>query len=562
MTQSIGKSQPEESISSILIPNRHLYNKILNISSLAKIVILGSMYAFFFYISHLLKVYFVYSRYFPIVSIFVIFTGFGIWITSAFAMFSITGSDVEKSLVKKIFPLLIISGVLTAYLAIVIENKFLPLVTILVENPLFFFGTSVNMTFTQLIKMIFYVYLVPVLEEIAKIFPVLILMGNFAKISVKNRDVVTSLTPSHRTIVLFGAFFGAWFDLFEQLLSFSLTSDVVSLISNRTVYPLHSVTTMITAFGVGWIFVNRKNLNKFLKILMFVVSLTLSSVFHGLWNRSVLVVDDPITRLNNLTILGYISYGLFAFFVLWILLKVPKICSKCYSEHLTKDCNLPQTSFRKLGFKLNRSKNIKEIYDETAELMRCPECQVVLYNGEFCMNCWSFPKLQCENCNQIIPAFSRNCWACGSEVPTLVDKMSSSSPPMYVNAAVGITRVLGMGLIIIFFFVFLNASNTLDFLGNAIFILGVLISIGIAIYWHKSSVNRVKSILVSITITAVIALIIIVMVVYLGVIASFFISAITQLLLSILALVMLILLAVGCVIFLVKVIGGTNLIVI
>ncbi|MHA1198875.1 MAG: hypothetical protein ACTSQF_05935 [Candidatus Heimdallarchaeaceae archaeon] len=561
MTQSIGKSQTEESISSTLVPDRHLHNQLLNISSLAKIVFLGLLYAFFYFITYLLKVYFYYSIYFPIVSIFVIFTGFGVWTTSFFVMFSITGTKVEKSLLKKIFPLLIVLGVLTAYLAIVMENKFLSLVTVLVETPLFF-GASVNLTFAQLINTIFYVYVVPVLEEIAKIFPVLILMGNFAKISVKDHKIITPLTPSHRTIVLFGAFFGAWFDLFGQLLSFSVTSDVVSLISTRTVYPIHSVTTMITAFGLGWIFVSRKSLNKILKILVFLVSLTFSSVFHSLWNYNYWTVEDPVVRLNNLTTLGYISYGLFAFFLLWILFKVPKLCSKCHSEHLKKDCGLPKSSVRKIGFKLNRSKTIKEIYDESIELMRCPECQVVLYNGESCMNCWSFPKLQCENCNQVIPAFSRNCWACGAEVPSLTDKMSSSSPPIFVNIAVGLTRILGLGLIVIFFFVFLEASNTLDFLGNTIFILGVLISFGIAIFWHKSSKNRVKSLIVSISITAILALIVIVMVIYLGIIASFFISSITQLVLSILALIILILLAVGCIIFLVRSIGGTNLIII
>ena len=560
MTQSIDVSQSEDSINSVLVPNRHLYNRIRNISTLAKIVFLGLLYAFFFFISYLLRVYFIYSRYFPIVSIFVIFTGFSVWVTSAFIMFSVTGTAVEKSTVKKIFTLLIILGVLTAYLAIVIENKFLSLVNVLVETPMFF-GVATNLTLAELINVIFYVYLVPVLEEIAKIFPILILMGNFAKISVKDKNLVTSLTPSHRSFILFGAFFGAWFDLFEQLLSFSVTSDPVFLISNRTIYPLHCVTTMITAFGVGWIFVHRKNLNKVLKILLFIASLSLASVFHGLWNSNFWIVDDPAVRLNNIKILGYVSYGLFAFFMLWILFKVPKLCSKCYTEHATVDCTLPETNYRKLSFKFQRSKVIKEIYDESAELMRCPECQVVLYNGEFCLNCWSFPKLQCENCNQVIPAFSRNCWACGTEVTSLTEKMSSSSPPLYVNAAVGITRILGFGLIVIFIFVFVEASSTLDFLGQAIFILGVLISIGTAIYWYRMKENRVKSILISLNISAILALIVIVMVVCLILIASIYISSITQVFLSALALVFLLVAAVACILFLVKIIGGTKLIV-
>ena len=557
MTQSIRKSQIADSVSSIIVPNRHLYKRIANVSSLAKFTILAGICVFFYFLVYYLQVYFIYSRYFPIILIIAIFTGFGLWVTSAFAMFSITGTMVEKKLIRRIFPLLLILGILTAYLAMVIENKFLSLVTLIVNSPLFF-GVESNLVYTQLINVIFYVYVVPILEEFAKIFPVLVLMGNFVKLSSKDRNIVTSLTPSHRSIVLFGAFFGAWFDLFEQLLSYSITSDAIVLITNRSVYPLHSVTTMITAFGLGWIFVHRKRMHKIVKIIFFIISLTLSSVFHGLWNSNFWIVESPV----NLQILGYVSYGLFAFFLLWILLKVPKLCPKCYSEHSSVQCDVLETSFYELNTKFLKNKDIKEIYDETAELMRCSECQVIAYNGEFCLNCWSFPKLQCENCNQVIPAFSRNCWACGVEVPSLIDKMSSSSPPIYVNIAVGITRIIGMGLFVISIFVFVNASNSLDFLGEVIFILGVILSISVAVFWQKQQSNRVKSTIVSLNVSAIMALIVIIMVIYMAVVAVLFLVTVVQIILGILSLLILISVAIGCAIFLAKIIGGTNLIVI
>ena len=143
------------------------------------------------------------------------------------------------------------------------------------------------------------------------IFPVLILMGNFAKIKIDERNKVTPLTPSHRTIVLFAAFFGSWFDLFEQLLSFSVSTNegIHLLITNRTVYPLHSVTTMITAFGVGWIFLNRKNMPSIVKVWVFLVSLSLSSIFHSLWNRNFWIVENETVRMNNLAILGLAEHG-------------------------------------------------------------------------------------------------------------------------------------------------------------------------------------------------------------------------------------------------------------
>jgi hypothetical protein len=319
---------------------------------------------------------------------------------------------------------------------------------------------------------------------------------------------------------------------------------------------------MITAFGLGWVVLLRNKYGKRVTIPIFVGSLLLASAFHGAWNFNIRITTDTILRANNQKILGYISYSIFALFLLWILFKTPKFCSKCNSEHLSDKCTNDRLKDRSLKTKLTVTKRIKkELYDNDSEMMLCPECQFPMYDGKKCLNCWSFPKLQCENCNQVIPPFSRNCWACGADVPTLYDKMASSSPPMYINFAVGFTRIIGVGLAIVFVFIFSRIQNTINFLGNAIFLLGVLISIWIAIFWFRSRNNRIKSMIVSVNVTSIVAVTIIMTSLYLSVFGVFLIISIFNLVFGIIGMCLLLLLVVGSVYFLTRVIRGTNLIV-
>ena len=212
--------------------------------------------------------------------------------------------------------------------------------------------------------------------------------------------------------------------------------------------------------------------------------------------------------------------------------------------------------------KIKKKKSVKRLIDESTRMMLCPECQYPLYNGQFCGNCWSFPKLQCENCNQVVPAFSRNCWACGSDIPTLHEKMGSSSPPLYMHFSVGFTRILGVGIIIIFAFVFSTIENSLHFLGNTIFLLSVIIALGVSIAWYRSSKNRVKSILASINITAIVAFSLLITTLYLSIFAVFLIISIYQIFFGLIGISLILLLDVLFIRFIIKAARGTNLIVI
>ena len=132
---------------------------------------------------------------------------------------------------------------------------------------------------------------------------------------------------------------------------------------------------------------------------------------------------------------------------------------------------------------------------------------------------------------------------------------------MYINFAVGFTRIIGVGLTSVFIFIFSRIQNTINFLGNAIFLLGVLISIWIAIFWFRSRNNRVKSMIVSVNVTSIVAVTIIMTSLYLSVFGVLLIISIFNLVFGIIGICLLLLLVAGSVYFLTRVIRGTNLIV-
>ena len=177
----------------------------------------------------------------------------------------------------------------------------------------------------ELANSVLYISIIPLIEEFAKIFPLLILLGNYARISVGKKNIVTNLIPTHRTFVLLGAFYGAWFDLFEQFLSFSILSNpptgyfasalnnqeiIDILINTRTVFPLHSVTSMLLAFGVGFLFISRKNKKKLASRMIFILFLLVSVGFHAYWNYNFQVFSEKFI-ISQLQLMGYVSYGIF-----------------------------------------------------------------------------------------------------------------------------------------------------------------------------------------------------------------------------------------------------------
>jgi RsiW-degrading membrane proteinase PrsW (M82 family) len=506
------------------------------------------------------------SSYLPILVVLIILSFFVLWISGVYIFFSITNTEVEIKTVRKIISLLIVMGVLSAYFAMVINHKALVFTT----DVYFLLGNS-NLSVYQIL----YIYIIPIIEEVAKIFPVIILIGNYIQLKKADGSIHSRLTPSFRSIILYGAFFGAWFDFFEQFYKYSeflaagySNSEIIALlVYSRSIFPLHMVMTMITAFGLGLSFVYREKLSRTFRILIFVAFLLLSSSLHGFWNY----LSQPNLTFTYkeffLRIMGLSSYALLAVFGLFLLIYVPKICSICNTEHLTKKCPDVYFNIIRINKQLAKKKDITPLYQESEDLIICSECQNLSFNGEFCFNCWSFPRLQCENCNQVVPAFTRTCWACGTETPTLYDKMTSSSPPFYVNISVGFTRILGVGMLISFIFAFTTLSRTiaqigsLSSMGYTILLLGIMLAVFIIIFWYAFRNNKVRSMIGSMNILSIVAISIIVNALNLCVFAFLMIITGSNVIAALLSLIILGLLITVSVYYLSKVTRGARLIV-
>ena len=571
MIQSSQDKEKRES-TSIILTSESFYRNILSFSSLAKILFLGILGIIVYFLLSYVEI-FVNSNYFPIIIVLIIIMLFVLWLSIVYTFFSITATKLELTVVKKIFTLLLIMGALTAYFAVVINNKALIFASV-VSSFLEQFGIVTNTI--PYVQFNFYVFVIPIMEEVAKIFPIIILLGNYTQFIFRKERIQTRLTPSLRTFVLYGAFFGVWFDLFEQFFHYSnLLADnissqsiVNSLIYTRSVYPLHCVTTMIASLGLGIVFINRRNLRKRLQVFLFILFILLAACLHGLWNYySISQLDSP-SQFAALTTIGITSIGVFAVFVMFLLLYKPKLCGSCNTEHASGSCVELNYDLEEISKNLSKKRKIIPLLQNSYDMIMCSQCQNKTFNGYFCLNCWSFPKLQCNNCNQVLPSYTRICWSCGTDVPTLYAKMTSSSPSFYVNLSVGLTRILGAGMFISFIFAFATLRETifsigsLSSMGYIILLLGIILSLIVTIIWYAYSDNKVKSMISSMNLISIAAISIIITGLYLSVFAFLMIITVAQIVMGLIGLTCILLIITASVFYLLKIVKGARLIII
>jgi hypothetical protein len=325
---------------------------------------------------------------------------------------------------------------------------------------------------------------------------------------------------------------------------------------------------MIASLGLGIVFINRKQLKKRYQALLLCIFILLAACLHGLWNYYSFTPLSSQAKYVILSTLGVISIGIFAALAIFLLLYKPKFCKECNTEHASGNCIELEQDINEISKVLSKKRKIIPLLQNSHEFILCPECQNKSFNGHFCINCWSFPKLQCNNCNQVLPSYSRICWSCGTEVPTLYRKMTSSSPPFYVNLSIGLTRIIGAGMFVSFIFTFATLRGTifsvtsLSSMGYILLLLGILLSFLITMAWYGYKDNRVKSMISSLNIISVVAISIIITSLYISVFAFLMIITIAQIVMGLIGLACILLILVTCVLYLLRVVKGARLILI
>lgn len=438
---------------------------------------------------------------FPIFIVLSSFIGLFLTIITLFLVFYLSRTSIEWIVLKKNFLMIFLLGFLGAYLALLIQTRFF---TILLNIGFLSQVLGFSDSLSWWLEMVFYAAFVPVIEEFTKIFPLLILWKNYCRFRYKEKKVRSSLVPTQRMFVLYGGIFGAWFDLLEQFLVFSrnytindpYSPTIRFLVQRRSLYPIHSSLSMLVAFGLGYVFIRRNSLSDNKKRMSILIPFTISVLFHGWWNYSVFTEDRSLSN-QYFTILGYVSVISFVFMLCWILFKKPIICANCYSEHKKYPCqDLPYTLRHQ--YENQQSPTSIEI-----EEMTCPVCHTRNFDGNVCSSCWSYPKLQCNNCNQVIPAYIDLCWACGKETTSLYDKMILTAPPVHVTLSVAITRLITISVLTGFLLSLTDFENTISAMGYSIFYLLILISLSITVIWYSIEKQRAKSMILSISIATI-----------------------------------------------------------
>ncbi|MHA1778625.1 MAG: hypothetical protein ACTSYN_03545, partial [Candidatus Heimdallarchaeaceae archaeon] len=125
-----------------------------------------------------------------------IFLFFLLWIVLIAETLVLNPTNTEIFIIKKTVDLILVLGLLTAYFAVIIENKAFSLLTF-IDSVINNIGVKANLTVLQ---DYFYAVVIPIIEELTKIFPVIILFGNYIRIPQNREPFHTRLLPSQRIV--------------------------------------------------------------------------------------------------------------------------------------------------------------------------------------------------------------------------------------------------------------------------------------------------------------------------------------------------------------------------
>ncbi|MHA1864983.1 MAG: hypothetical protein ACTSWZ_00625 [Candidatus Heimdallarchaeaceae archaeon] len=429
------------------------------------------------------KIILIFEEFAVIFNILFIFSIFLLWSLTSSLFYFLNKTEQEVKIFFSTLSLLIVMAILSTYLISIMERIFI-LITSLKKELMIIIYTS---------------YIVPVIEEISKIFPILILFRHYIRYKNEGKLKTYRLIVSYRQFVFYSILFGSCFGFFEHFFLFSSLFDfenIGNIVFLRIFYPLHPVTSGLLAIGVGYFLFIDSNIKKLKTWLATLLPTLLSLVFHIFWNYN--------SYFNLLTILQYIGWaatGLY-FVICVFLIKKPNICTDCGIQHPRGTCKKDSALNISLEKLIKKDLVVESDYIVKEEYIVCPLCGVQAFDGEICYACNSWAKFQCSNCNQVVPPFARTCWSCGASLPTLQDKIRSTFPSSYMTFSVAVTRIVSSTVLISLIVGLLNLKNKLSYLGFTILLLSILIALSTSLIWYGMNSKRIDSIIVSIVVTS------------------------------------------------------------
>ncbi|MCG3217401.1 MAG: PrsW family intramembrane metalloprotease [Candidatus Heimdallarchaeota archaeon] len=378
---------------------------------------------------------------------------FGAWV-GLFMLTIFKGDYPEKEQFKLVFPYIMIMGLGVTFSALIMNSN---LLYILEPISYVFEELGLNIDYVTFFEIGMVVVLGPLVEEIVKIVPIILLANSEVKRLIRDKEtnelIARSkiLIGSRRLFIFYGVITGTMFVIFETYFYiFVYTPDpfgqhlVVSYLqlSLRTYAPLHVFAAAIASMGVYHALEWNKSDNRFSfslsKLLPFFM---IAWIAHGFWNYQALYADIPFPDKLGYPIfmpvfgtMGIVlNIGLFAlWYISWK--EQVDLCPRCGKQLVAKYCPCEE---EKVAVRptLPRRAKIKEV--------NCRYCKEPLTNYSRCDKCgYKTALMACSICHAPLNLESEVCTQCLSPTTTATDFIYNRPYTMGNVIEIGIAGII------------------------------------------------------------------------------------------------------------------------
>ena len=367
-----------------------------------------------------------------------------LWLCCTLCFAFYYGYDVykEEKALKPILLYLIVSANGAILLALVINDRFGAILALVIPGNI------------ELLVSIFVVIMVPIVEEVIKAMPLLILARGFI---TERGKPERRIFRSPAIIALAGLISAGMFTLVETYLYIANEGNLIILNQDeawrrnalqvliRSLAPLHYGTVGIFVIGLTIALYNQNaKILKFKDFSIAFLGLFGAVVLHALWNGTLIFYASSNQDQVRLLLFGVLPipnviYGLASLGIMGVLFLVfirgeNKLCETCRNWHkppFTIDAHAKTTIVKPSRINKLLSRN----------LYKCNLCKVKLGKSGDCNNCLKTDFFTCRNCLYPLPAYLSVCWNCDFKIEPLYSKVFQFRENTINSVAIGLTFV-------------------------------------------------------------------------------------------------------------------------
>lgn len=380
----------------------------------------------------------------------------GIW-----SPFTVSFLDLEWKSITKTFPVIFFGSILVVLGALLLNNRLLFLFSEAISG--IFIIEDPNQTTIFIVYELIAGIILPANEEITKIIPIVTLAHAPIVIFNPEKTEPTSDFETHQSIMtrrqyaFYGVLSGSIFTFLELFLyqwqsSGSEIEMIFMQILFRTLTPLHVLTTLFVALGIGTLKIKLLEEQGIKRALVMSSGyFVLGWVFHSLWNTINIYYEvySPGSEAELAIILAI--FGAICDIILLTTLLIvgryrPRICSQCgfeksgYHSHIKKEVEDSTPYLVKIP--LLTFISVKKLRKQFS----CPFCLNPLLLGA-CSKCGARIFLTCPQCYGFISETTSSCPHCFNKIKPFIElRMKALSLPE--TLIIGVTALASVAFLL------------------------------------------------------------------------------------------------------------------